>query len=238
MPFRASVDRRRRYREARRQDGRHRAICARLLARDRDVVVVAMGRGGPPEPEKVTVRPTVEALVELSRSGRHAASDHLETAAVVGVDDDRVQALRRRARWSGRDVERRSRAPRSRQHSFPTSSYSTGAALRCPPVAADRTVVVVGGHQDPAVVGRLPERLPPATRRPRRGDDGRGLRQRGRRCGRASREIVRDGVAGGRDDAPTARARGRPRPVGRLLLHGSRERARSAPARTGSEQRR
>jgi cyclic 2,3-diphosphoglycerate synthase len=58
---------------------------ARLLARDRDVVVVAMGRGGPPEPEVAEVQPTLEALVELSRAGRHAASDYLETAALAGV---------------------------------------------------------------------------------------------------------------------------------------------------------
>jgi cyclic 2,3-diphosphoglycerate synthetase len=58
---------------------------ARLLARDRDLVVVAMGRGGPPEPELAEVRPTLERLLELSREGRHAASDYLETAALAGV---------------------------------------------------------------------------------------------------------------------------------------------------------
>jgi cyclic 2,3-diphosphoglycerate synthase len=58
---------------------------ARLLARDREVVVVAMGRGGPPEPELVEKRPSVADLVALSRSGRHAASDHLEIAALTGV---------------------------------------------------------------------------------------------------------------------------------------------------------
>jgi cyclic 2,3-diphosphoglycerate synthetase len=58
---------------------------ARLLARDREVVVVAMGRGGPPEPEVAEVRPTLESLLELSREGRHAASDYLETAALAGV---------------------------------------------------------------------------------------------------------------------------------------------------------
>ena len=58
---------------------------ARRLAGSRRVVVVAMGRGGPPEPEAVFVRPTVDALVQLSREGRHAASDHLETAVVAGV---------------------------------------------------------------------------------------------------------------------------------------------------------
>jgi cyclic 2,3-diphosphoglycerate synthase len=58
---------------------------ARLLSRDREVVVVAMGRGGPPEPEVAEVQPTVEDLLELSREGRHAASDFLETAALAGV---------------------------------------------------------------------------------------------------------------------------------------------------------
>jgi cyclic 2,3-diphosphoglycerate synthase len=58
---------------------------AQLLALDRDVVVVAMGRGGPPEPEVAEVRPTLEHLLELSREGRHAASDYLETAALAGV---------------------------------------------------------------------------------------------------------------------------------------------------------
>src|SRR5215210_4050551 len=58
---------------------------ARLLSRDRDLVVVAMGRGGPPEPEVCEAPPTLERLLELSRGGRHAASDYLETAALAGV---------------------------------------------------------------------------------------------------------------------------------------------------------
>jgi cyclic 2,3-diphosphoglycerate synthetase len=58
---------------------------ARLLADDRDVVVVAMGRGGPAEPVLADVQPTVESLLELSRAGGHAASDYLETAALTGV---------------------------------------------------------------------------------------------------------------------------------------------------------
>jgi cyclic 2,3-diphosphoglycerate synthetase len=61
------------------------AHVARLLARERDVVVVAMGRGGPAQPELVETAPTVDDLLALSRSGRHAASDHLEAAALAGV---------------------------------------------------------------------------------------------------------------------------------------------------------
>jgi cyclic 2,3-diphosphoglycerate synthetase len=58
----------------------------RLFAQDRDEVVVAMGRGGPPEPEIEAAGPTFKRLLELSRNGRHAASDYLEDAVFGGVD--------------------------------------------------------------------------------------------------------------------------------------------------------
>jgi cyclic 2,3-diphosphoglycerate synthetase len=58
---------------------------ARLLARHQSVVVVSMGRGGPPEPLTAEVAPTIGDLLALSRAGGHAASDYLETAALAGV---------------------------------------------------------------------------------------------------------------------------------------------------------
>jgi cyclic 2,3-diphosphoglycerate synthetase len=58
---------------------------ARLFARDRRVVCVAMGRGGPAEPELVMEPPDVDALLARSRAGQHAASDYLELAAFAGV---------------------------------------------------------------------------------------------------------------------------------------------------------
>jgi cyclic 2,3-diphosphoglycerate synthetase len=58
---------------------------ARLYARDHEVVVVSMGRGGPPDPVVVEVPPSVDDLLALSRAGDHAASDYLETAALAGV---------------------------------------------------------------------------------------------------------------------------------------------------------
>jgi cyclic 2,3-diphosphoglycerate synthetase len=58
---------------------------ARLLARTREVVVVSMGRGGPPLPDVRETPPTVAELVELARNGQHAASDYLETAALARV---------------------------------------------------------------------------------------------------------------------------------------------------------
>ena len=106
------------------------AHLARLLARDRDVVVVAMGRGGPPEPELVETPPTVADLVALSRAGRHAASDHLEMAALTRRADDRLPPRGRRARRRRLHLERRGRRARSRPRARPTSSSSTAAARR------------------------------------------------------------------------------------------------------------
>jgi cyclic 2,3-diphosphoglycerate synthase len=61
------------------------AHAARLLARERDVVAVAMGRGGPEQPEVAESPPSLEELLALSREGIHAASDYLEIAAIAGV---------------------------------------------------------------------------------------------------------------------------------------------------------
>jgi cyclic 2,3-diphosphoglycerate synthase len=122
----------------------------RLLARDKRVVVVAMGRGGPPEPEVVTVPPTVEALLALSRSGRHAASDHLETAALVGVT---TVGCRRCGGGLAGGVATSNVAEGARVavELDPELVVFDGSGAALPPVATDRTIAVVGGHQDPAV---------------------------------------------------------------------------------------
>jgi cyclic 2,3-diphosphoglycerate synthetase len=123
---------------------------ARLLSRDRRVVVVAMGRGGPKEPETISVPPTIEALLELSRGGRHAASDHLETAALAGVET--VGARRCGGGLAGGVVTSNvAAAARIALELGPDLVLFDGSGAALPPVQTDRTVVVVGGHQDPAV---------------------------------------------------------------------------------------
>jgi cyclic 2,3-diphosphoglycerate synthase len=125
---------------------------ARLAAAHASVVVVAMGRGGPAEPETITVPPTVEALVELSRGGRHAASDHLETAALVGVET--IGCRRCGGGLAGAvytsNVEEGARIAAALDRELAIFDGS-GAAL--PPIATDTRIAVVGGHQDPRVVG-------------------------------------------------------------------------------------
>jgi cyclic 2,3-diphosphoglycerate synthetase len=60
---------------------------ARLAARrGLDPVVVAMGRGGPPEPQVAEAGSvTLDVLLGLVRAGQHAASDYLEDALTTGV---------------------------------------------------------------------------------------------------------------------------------------------------------
>jgi cyclic 2,3-diphosphoglycerate synthetase len=118
----------------------------RLLARDRDVIVVAMGRGGPAEPEVIETPPTVDDLVQLARSGRHAASDHLETAALCGVTT--IGCRRAGGGLAGAvfdsNVEQGARLAAARG---PDVVVFDGSGAAIPPIACDRRVLVVGpGH--------------------------------------------------------------------------------------------
>jgi cyclic 2,3-diphosphoglycerate synthetase len=120
---------------------------ARLLARDRDVVVVAMGRGGPREPEVAELRPTIEDLLQLSRAGRHAASDYLETAALAGV----VTVGCRRAGGGlagtvfASNVHEGARLAAERR---PDLVVFDGSGAAVPPVAVDRRILVTGDRQE------------------------------------------------------------------------------------------
>jgi cyclic 2,3-diphosphoglycerate synthetase len=120
---------------------------ARLLAREQDVVVVAMGRGGPSEPEVVSRTPSVEELVALSRNGRHAASDHLETAAIYGVPT--IGCRRTGGGLAGQvfvsNVREGARLAAARDPDVVVLD-SSGTAI--PPLEVDRRVLVVGPDAD------------------------------------------------------------------------------------------
>jgi cyclic 2,3-diphosphoglycerate synthetase len=120
---------------------------ARLLARDRSVVVVAMGRGGPREPELVETPPTVADLVARSRDGRHAASDHLETAAVCGVPT--IGCRRAGGGLAGAvTVSNVSAGARLAEARGPDVVIFDGSGAALPPIATDRRILVVGPRQD------------------------------------------------------------------------------------------
>ncbi|HST15301.1 MAG TPA: hypothetical protein VLJ44_10685 [Gaiellaceae bacterium] len=119
------------------------AHLARLFARDRSVVVVAMGRGGPPEPELVETPPTVEELVARSKAGRHAASDHLEIAALAGVP---TIGCRRAGGGlaGGVSVSNVADGARLAAELRPDLVLFDGSGAAIPPVATTRRVLVTG----------------------------------------------------------------------------------------------
>jgi cyclic 2,3-diphosphoglycerate synthase len=123
---------------------------ARLLAERHDVVVVSMGRGGPPEPAVAEVSPTVDDLLELSREGAHAASDYLETAALAGVPT--IGCRRAGGGLAGvpwtTNLEEGMRKALERD---PELVVFDGSGAAIPPVEA-RRILVAGAHQDPGLV--------------------------------------------------------------------------------------
>ncbi len=128
---------------------------ARLLSEEHDLVVVSMGRGGPADPQVADVKPTAEDLLELSRSGAHAASDYLETAALTGVPTigcRRCGGGLAGVPWTTNLAEGMQIALERE----PELVVFDGSGAAIPPVAA-RTRVLVAGAQQPAelVVGYL-----------------------------------------------------------------------------------
>jgi cyclic 2,3-diphosphoglycerate synthetase len=121
---------------------------ARLLARDRDVVVVAMGRGGPAEPQIAAVQPTLASLLELSRAGHHAASDYLETAALTGV----VTIGCRRAGGGLAGAVTTSNVLQGAALAVerePDVVVFDGSGAAIPPVEVDARILVTGRGHDP-----------------------------------------------------------------------------------------
>ena len=120
---------------------------ARVLSRDRRVVVVAMGRGGPAEPELIETPPTLDDLLALARAGRHAASDHLETAALAGVPT--VGCRRAGGGLAGAPFADNVVAGARLAASLdPDLVVFDGSGAALPPVAADARILVVNGAHD------------------------------------------------------------------------------------------
>ncbi len=127
------------------------AQTARILGAEHDLVVVAMGRGGPPEPDLVEEPPTPQALLERSRAGRHAASDYLEIAALAGVPTIGCRrcggGLAGTVSTTNLDAGLGLLAERD-----PDLVIFDGSGAAIPPVATDKRILVVGAQQAPELV--------------------------------------------------------------------------------------
>lgn len=106
-------------------------------------IVVAMGRGGPPEPQVARAGSiTLERLVELVRNGEHAASDYLEDAVTSGVTT--IGARRAGGGLAGRPVATNVREAAELAVSLGAGLVVLeGSGASVPPVPWDAGVLVV-----------------------------------------------------------------------------------------------
>ena len=94
--------------------------------------------------------PTIDDLLALSRSGRHAASDCLEDAALAGVVT--IGCRRAGGGLAGAPfVSNVHEGAALAAERAPASSSSRAAARRFPPIDTSKRVLVVGGGQSPEV---------------------------------------------------------------------------------------
>jgi cyclic 2,3-diphosphoglycerate synthase len=124
-----------------------RRLDARLAATG-GVVVVAMGRGGPPEPELVPGTDGLgpAELLEASRRGRHAASDCYEDAALAGVTT--VGCRRCGGGLAGAPFDDNVRAALPLvEASGAALAVLEGSGAAVPPVRCDAVLCVAGAGQ-------------------------------------------------------------------------------------------
>jgi cyclic 2,3-diphosphoglycerate synthetase len=105
-------------------------------------VVVAMGRGGPPQPQVAEAGSvSLERLLTLLREGHHAASDYLEDALTTGVPT--VGARRAGGGLAGRPYASNVReAARRAEELDPGLVILEGSGAAVPPVPWDAGVLV------------------------------------------------------------------------------------------------
>jgi cyclic 2,3-diphosphoglycerate synthase len=125
------------------------------LVRERDPVIVCMGRGGPPEPVLAEPEPSLDDLLAIVDDGGHAASDYLEDAVLAAVRT--VGCRRVGGGLTGEAAESNVVAGAALAASLdPGLIVFEGSGACIPPVEVDRTVCIVGlGEPEPLAEYRL-----------------------------------------------------------------------------------
>ncbi len=124
-----------------------RRLDSRLAGRG-GVVVVAMGRGGPPEPELVLGAEGLgpAELLAASRDGRHAASDCYEDAVLAGVTTIGCRRCGGGLAGAPYDDNVREALPLVAASGAALAVFEGSGAV-VPPVACDATICVAGAGQ-------------------------------------------------------------------------------------------
>ncbi len=140
---------------------------ARLAAeRGLDPMIVAMGRGGPAEPQVAEAGSVdLARLLALVRSGEHAASDYLEDALTTGVTT--IGARRAGGGLAGAPYATNVREAAELGVELGAGMLILeGSGSAVPPVPWDAAVLVVAGGRPRRVPGRISRALPALAVRP------------------------------------------------------------------------
>jgi cyclic 2,3-diphosphoglycerate synthetase len=120
------------------------------LLRERDPVIVCMGRGGPAEPTVARADTDLEQLLAVVEQGGHGASDYLEDAVLAGVRT--VGCRRVGGGLTGAPWQSNVPAGAALAAALPGTGalIFEGSGSCIPPVEVDRTVCVIGpGEPEP-----------------------------------------------------------------------------------------
>ena len=125
------------------------------LIRDRDPVIVCMGRGGPAEPRLAEPGTSLDELLEIVGGGGHGAPDYLEDAVLAGVRT--VGCRRVGGGLVGEPADSNVAAGAALAASLdPGVILFEGSGACIPPVEVDRTVCILGaGDPEPFADYRL-----------------------------------------------------------------------------------
>ena len=116
-----------------------------LKARGAEPAIVCMGRGGPAEPQVAHAGIGLDDLLAISDRGGHAASDYLEDAALAGVTT--IGCRRVGGGLAGEPGESNMLEATALAAGIGSGALILEGSGSCiPPVAADRTVCVVGSQ--------------------------------------------------------------------------------------------
>lgn len=126
------------------------ALARHLSEQGHSPVVVAMGRGGPEEPEVIGPGAALDParLLQVAEAGRHASSDHFEdalTSGVATVGSWRAGGGMAGAVSSGNYEE----AVRVAEGLGPTIMIFEGSGAAIPPVEAGATLLAVDSRMEP-----------------------------------------------------------------------------------------
>ncbi len=126
------------------------AYTASMLSGSNEVVIIAMGRGGPLKPQVIIGKENgliPEYLLEMSRKGMHASSDYIEDALFSGVTT--IGCRRCGGGFGGKFfLSNISEGVKTAEKLKPDLVIVEGSGASVPPVRTDRTVCIIGADQD------------------------------------------------------------------------------------------